>query len=250
MGPFLNNILPLQPLASVEGRDVDTLMYLIHGLILLLFVGWAVYFIVVLIRFRRSRNPRAVTAPMAQNISSGVEWAVAGFEFLLLFAFSIPFWATHQTFLPPEGRDFVEVRVVAQQYAWNFHYPGPDGKFGRTGAQFFKDNPIGLDPSDPNSKDDIATMNVMYLPVNKTAFLRLTSKDVIHSFTLPAMRVKRDCIPGMTTTIWFTPNKIGQYEIVCSQLCGMGHYRMRGVLNVVSQSDFNLWVEQNKGVHD
>ncbi len=239
----------MQPLASVEGRDNDTLMYLIHGLILILFVGWAIYYIVVLIKFRQKKDSKVKNIHAAHQISSTIEWTVAGIEFLLLFAFSIPFWAVHQAGMP-KGKDIMEVKVVAQQFAWNVHYPGPDGRFGHASARFLNDNPMGLDPSDPDGKDDITTMNQIYLPVNKTVIIRLTSKDVIHSFGLPAMRVKQDIIPGMTTSTWFTPNKIGQYEIACSQLCGTGHYRMRGIVNVVSQSDFDQWIQQNKGIHD
>jgi len=239
----------MQPLASVEGRDNDTLMYLIHGLILVLFVGWAIYFIVVLIKFRKSNHPTVTHAPHAHKISSTIEWGVAAFEFLLLFAFSIPFWAVHQASMPT-GKNIMEVKVVAQQFAWNVHYAGPDGRFGHTGAKFLYDNPIGLDPNDPDGKDDITTMNQIYLPVDKPVIIRLTSKDVIHSFGVPAMRIKQDAIPGMTTSVWFTPSKIGQFEIACSQLCGTGHYRMRGIINVLSQSDFDQWIQQNKGIHD
>ena len=170
-------------------------------------------------------------------------------EFLLLFAFSIPFWAVHQAGIPT-GKNILEVKIVAQQFAWNVHYAGPDGRFGHASARFLNDNPLGLDPSDPAGKDDITTMNQIYLPINKTVIIRLTSKDVIHSFGLPAMRVKQDIIPGMTTQVWFTPNKLGQFEIACSQLCGIGHYRMRGIVNVVSQGDFDQWIQQNKGIHD
>ncbi len=249
MNGILKNIFPLQPLASVEGRENDTLMYLIHGLILVLFVGWAIYFIVVLIKFHKSKNPKAKIVHGAHQISSAVEWGVVAVEFLLLFAFSIPFWAVHQASVP-EGKNIMEIKVVAQQFAWNVRYAGPGGKFGRASARFLNDNAMGLDPNDPDNKNNITTMNLMYLPVNKPVIIRLTSKDVIHSFGVPAMRVKQDVIPGMTTTTWFTPNKIGQYEIVCSQLCGPGHYRMRGIIHVVSQSDFDQWLEQNKGSHD
>ncbi len=249
MGSILKNIFPLQPLASVEGRDNDTLMYLIHGLVLILFVGWAIYYIVVLIKFRQTKNSKVSHSHEAHKISSAVEWGVVAVEFLLLFAFSIPFWAVHQASIP-EGKNIMEVKVVAQQFAWNVRYAGPDGRFGRASARFLNDNPLGLDPNDPDGKDDITTMNQIYLPVDKTVIIRLTSKDVIHSFGVPAMRVKQDVIPGMTTSSWFTPNKIGQFEIICSQLCGVGHYRMRGIINVVSQSDFDQWIQQNKGIHD
>lgn len=249
MDNILQKLLPMQPLASLEGRDNDTLMYLIHGLVLILFVGWAVYFIVVLIKFRQTKNAQAKEAHGAHQISSTVEWTVAILELVLLFAFSIPFWAVHQASIP-EGRNIMEIKVVAQQFAWNVRYAGPDGKFGRASAKFLNDNPMGLDPNDPDNKDNITTMNQMYLPVNKPVIIRLTSKDVIHSFGVPAMRVKQDVIPGMTTSTWFTPNKIGQFEIACSQLCGIGHYRMRGIINVVPQADFDQWIQANKGIHD
>ena len=238
----------MQPLASVEGRDNDTLMYLIHGLVLILFIGWATYFIVVLIKFRETKNSKATHDHTPHLISSYVEWVVVFLEFLLLFAFSIPFWAVHQAGMPM-GKDVLQVKVVAQQFAWNVRY-APSGKFGRASARFLDDNPMGLDPSDPDNKDNITTMNQIFLPIDKTVLITLTSKDVIHSFGLPAMRVKQDVIPGMTTHVWFTPNKLGQFEIACSQLCGVGHYRMRGIVNVVSQSDFDQWIQQNKGIHD
>jgi len=248
MDNILQKLLPMQPLASVEGRDNDTLMYLIHGLVLLLFVGWAIYYVVVLIKFRQTKNSKASESHLAHQISSYVEWFVVIAEILLLFAFSIPFWAVHQAGMPT-GKNVLEVRVVAQQFAWNVRY-APSGKFGRSSARFLDDNPMGLDPNDPDNKDNITTMNQFYLPIDKTVLITLTSKDVIHSFGVPAMRVKQDIIPGMTTHVWFTPNKIGQYEIACSQLCGIGHYRMRGTINVVAQSDFDQWIAQNKGIHD
>jgi len=249
MDNILQKLLPMQPLASVEGRDNDTLMYLIHGLVLVLFAGWAIYYIVVLVKFRQTKNPKASESHEAHKISSVVEWGVVVAEILLLFAFSIPFWAVHQASIP-EGKNIMEIKVVAQQFAWNVRYAGPSGKFGRASARFLDDNPMGLDPNDPDNKDNITTMDQIYLPVDKTVIIRLTSKDVIHSFGLPAMRVKQDVIPGMITSAWFTPNKIGQFEIVCSQLCGIGHYRMRGIVNVVAQSDFDQWIQANKGIHD
>ena len=249
MDNILKVIFPMQPLASVEGQDLDTLMYLIHSLILVLFVGWAIYFIVVLVKFRASKNPKVQNVPHASNISSVIEWGVAALEFIILFAFSIPFWSVHIATLPT-AKDVLEIKVVAQQFAWNVHYAGPDERFGKTSAKFLEDNPLGLDPDDPNGKDDITTMNQIYVPVNKTVLIRLTSKDVIHSLGIPAMRVKQDIIPGVSTMVWFTPNKVGEFEIACSQLCGVGHYRMRGILNVLPQADFDQWIQTQKGIHD
>jgi|CXWL01.1.fsa_nt_gi cytochrome c oxidase subunit 2 len=247
---ILQKLLPMQPLASTEGAQLDLLMYLIHGVILLLFVGWGIYFIVVLFKFKQSSNPKVKdSSEKVHHISSAVEWTVVAIEFFLLFVFSIPFWAYNIASIP-EGKDLLEIKVVAQQFAWNVHYAGPDGKFGKASAKFLEDNAMGLDPDDPNLKDDITTMNQIYVPVGQTVLIRLTSKDVIHSIGIPAMRVKQDIIPGMSTFVWFTPNKLGQYDIVCSQLCGLGHYRMRALLNVLPKAEYDDWIQQMKGIHD
>lgn len=238
-----NPWFPLPVLASVEGREIDTLMYLVHFLMLALFVGWAIFFIIALVRFRKTKNPTVSYQGSSSAVSTTVELGVAIIEIVLLFAFSIPFWATHMGSLP-QGKDIVDIRIVAQQFAWNVHYPGLDGKFGKTSSQFLDNNAVGLDPNDPNGKDDITTMNQLYLPVGKTVLIHLTSKDVVHSFAIPEMRVKQDTIPGLSTAVWFTPNKTGQYEIVCSQLCGLGHYQMRGFVTVESQNEFNQWIQQ------
>ncbi len=249
MDAILKFICPMQPLASVEGKNIDVLMYLIHGLMLILFIGWAIYFIVVLIKFRKSVHPKVSNSPTASKVSSAVEWAVVILEFTLLFAFSIPFWSIHVA-SEPTGTNVLEVKLIAQQFAWNTHYAGPDGQFGKASAKFLEDNTIGLDPNDPNAKDDVISMNYIYVPVNKTLLIRMTSKDVIHSLGIPAMRVKQDIIPGMSTMAWFTPNKIGEYKIVCSQLCGLGHYRMRGILKVVTQDEYDQWMKEQKGSNE
>src|SRR5580698_6068786 len=113
MDTILQKLLPMQPLASVEGRENDTLMYLIHGLVLILFVGWAIYYVVVLIKFRQTKNSKVVHSHLPHQISSYVEWVVVAVEFLLLFVFSIPFWAVHQAGMPTD-KNIMEVRVVAQ----------------------------------------------------------------------------------------------------------------------------------------
>ncbi|MBV9609931.1 MAG: cytochrome C oxidase subunit II, partial [Acidobacteria bacterium] len=123
-------------------------------------------------------------------------------------------------------------------------YPGPDGKFGRTKPDLEDasvGNAVGLDPDDPASKDDLVT-GTMYLPVNREADLTLRAEDVIHSFFVPAMRFKQDAVPGLMIHMHFTPTKIGDYEIACAELCGLGHYKMHGILKVVSQDDFDKWI--------
>ena len=133
---------------------------------------------------------------------------------------------------------------MAQQYAWNIRYAGPDGVFGRQDMKFVSsDNVFGVDPADPNGKDDIQMLNEIHVPVGKPVIVYVSSKDVIHSFKIIAMRVCQDAIPGLRIPCWFTPTKIGKYQINCAQLCGAGHSSMTGgFLIVESQADFNKWI--------
>ena len=178
-------------------------------------------------------------------------------EAVLLIGFAIPLWAARVDAMPPESEALV-VQVTGEQFAWNIHYPGPDGIFGRTDIKLIdlQSNPLGLDRSDPAAKDDVTTVNQLYLPVNKPVIVRLRSKDVIHSFGVPEFRVKQDAIPGLTIPIWFVPNvttaemrtRTGnpefQYEIACAQLCGLGHCRMRGLVTVQTAEEFQKWMDE------
>jgi cytochrome c oxidase subunit 2 len=213
----------------------------------LLFIGWFLFLAWSIIRFRRSRQPRAVYTGVRGHVYSYAEVAVIACEAILLIGFAVPLWAKRVNQFPP-AKEAVTLRVLGEQFAWNFHYPGPDGTQGRVDVKLVtKENPLGLDRSDPNAKDDIVTLNQMHLPVNKPAIIYVTSKDVIHSFKIPAMRVMQDAIPGTVVPMWFTPAKTGSYEIVCAQLCGLGHYRMRGFLTVESQEEFDKWIKQQAG---
>lgn len=229
--------------ASAQGQQIDQLLGWMHILMFVLFIGWGIFFVYTLIRYRRSKNEQADYAGVKSHVSTYLEIGVAVFEGVLLIGFSIPFWAQKVSAFPPEGES-VHVRVVAEQFAWNIHYPGPDGVFGRTSPDLLdkETNPLGLDRTDQYGKDDIVTLNQLHLPVNKPVIIDLSSKDVIHSFTLTVMRVKQDAIPGMEIPIWFEPVKTGHWEISCSQLCGIGHYRMRGYLTVQTQEEYDQWV--------
>jgi cytochrome c oxidase subunit 2 len=238
------NWMPVE--ASSHAAEIDHMTILVHWLMLVLFVGWGAFFLFVLVRFRRGANPRASYTGAKGKISKGLEVAVAVIEGVLLVFYAIPAWATRVTRFPSES-EAVVVRVVAEQFAWNIQYPGPDGKFGRTDiARVTADNPLGLDRTDPNAKDDIATINQLYLPENRPALVHLSSKDVIHSFGLYEMRVKQDAIPGMTIPVWFIPTRRGEYDITCSQLCGLGHFRMRGFLTIQSDADFRKWQDDQE----
>ena len=174
-----------------------------------------------------------------------LEIAIVVVEAILLIFFAIPAWAKRVSNFPSENEATV-VRVVGEQFAWNIHYPGPDGKFGRTDISLMAaDNPLGLDRRDPAAKDDVTTINQLTLPVDKPVLVRLSSKDVIHSFGLYEMRVKQDAVPGLDMPVWFIPNRVGDYEITCSQLCGLGHYRMRGFVNIKTQAEYQAFLAEN-----
>jgi len=261
MGSLLAKFMPLN--ASAHGAELDRLSAMVHWLMAFLFVGWGLFFIYALFRFRSGRNPRASYTGTRTKVSSYAEVAVAGIEIVLLVGFAIPAWARWVT--PGEdAADAVEIRVVAEQFAWNVHYPGPDGIFGRVSIDLVdtQNNPLGLDSSDPYAADDITTINQLHLPVNRPVTIYLSSKDVIHSFFLPTMRVKQDVIPGMEIPVHFTPimatpaesefpkcaAKKTCWEIACAQLCGLSHYRMRGYMTVHEPGGFEAWLaEQSAG---
>jgi cytochrome c oxidase subunit 2 len=249
--------LGLPPLATTHGAQIDSLIGWTHLFMLVLFVGWSGFLLYALIRFRQSRNPVANYTGVKSHASNYSEAGVAVVEAILLFAFSIPIWAARVDHIPPESEALV-VEVTGEQFAWNIHYAGPDGKFGRTDIKLLdlQSNPLGLDRDDPAAQDDVTTLNQLFLPVNKPIVVKLRSKDVIHSFGVPEFRVKQDAIPGLTIPIWFVPNittadmraRLGnaefQYEIACAQLCGLGHAKMRGFVTVQTAEEFQTWLDE------
>ena len=260
----MNEFLGLPQVASAHGGSLDSLNSLVHWMMFIIFIGWGLLFLYMLFRFSAKRNPKADYKGLKSNASTYGEVAVALVEAVLLIGFSIPLWSDRVDDFP-DPSEAVEVRVVAEQFAWNIHYPGPDGTFGRTVVDLVdaETNPLGLDSDDPAAADDITTINQLHLPVDKPALVYVSSKDVIHSFTLNRMRVKQDTIPGLETPVWFTPTVTTaqmaeiegegedfSYEISCSQLCGLGHYRMRGFLTVHTQADFDAWLVENAPSED
>lgn len=142
----------------------------------------------------------------------------------------------------------LQLEVTGQQFAWNFRYAGPDGKFGGTRPELVSastGNPLGLDPRDPASKDDIVSP-VAYVPVGHEVELLIRTQDVTHSFYVRELRLKQDAVPGMTIHMHFNPEVTGQYELACAELCGLGHYRMRSFVNVVSQEEYDKWVSDQE----
>jgi cytochrome c oxidase subunit II len=310
---MLEKILGLPISASEHAGRVDRLILYVHILMAVLFIGWISFFFYTLFRFRKGNNPKADYTGLKSHASSYLDAIIAGIEVLLLVGLSIPFWSWKVSAFPMDPTT-VHVRVIAQQFAWNIHYPGPDGIFGRTDIKLVDEqtNPIGLDrKGDPHAKDDIVTLNQLHLPVNRPAVIEIATKDVIHSFSLPVMRVKQDAIPGMLIPVHFVPNKTSDEmreelamtvalpstksldsdvtledykakdgtilvkkgrsvsadaaaklvengitevrvgprypaEIACAQLCGLGHYRMKGYLNIDTEEQYKAWMQDQE----
>jgi cytochrome c oxidase subunit II len=144
------------------------------------------------------------------------------------------------------GASAIPIEVTTNQFVFNFRYAGPDGKFGRLDPKLISastGNPLGLDPDDPVGKDDIV-VPTLTVPVNRQIQLLIRSQDVIHNFYVRELRLQQDAVPGMEIPIHFTAEKIGQYEVVCTQLCGLGHSRMHTYLNVVSDADYDAFLKQ------
>lgn len=235
--------------ASEHGAEIDRLIVYVHGIMFAALILWGAFFILPLVRRRRHHSREARHEGLRGWWPFIPVAAMAAAELALLIGISLPYWEQNVAAAPEINDDTVVVRVIGQQFQWNIHYPGSDGIFGRTDAALVDDetNPIGLDLDDPNSADDVTSLNVMYLPVDQPVVVYLSTKDVIHSFNLTELRVKQDAIPGMRIPISFTPNLTSdefgrQFEIACAQLCGLGHYRMRGFLNIVAQAEFDAWL--------
>ncbi len=248
-------MLGLPAVASEHGRSVDNLIIYVHWLMILLFVGWLGYFAYALLRFRRSRNPRADYYGARGHATTYLEVAVAVVEAVLLVGISVPFWAKAVDKFPKASESTV-LQVVAQQFAWNVRYPGKDGVFGKQDMHWVTaDNPFGVDPNDAQGKDDIQTLNEIHVPLVKNpdgefkpVIIYISSKDVVHSFKVIAMRVTQDAIPGMRIPIWFRPTEEGRFQINCAQLCGNGHSGMSGgFITVESQAAYEKWLASKAG---
>jgi len=241
---LLNELIGLPPNASEHGYQIDHIIEFTHWFMGALFVGWSIFFIYVLLRFRRGKHPVADHEGVKSGISTHLEFAVVLIEAVLLIGFAIPLWAKRVNQFP-EDKDAILVHVVGQQFNWNYHLPGPDGQFGRRDlALLSNSNQLGLDYNDPAAKDDIVVLGELHVPVDRPVILELSSKDVIHNFALPHMRMAQDAIPGQVIPMWFKPIKIGSYEVVCGQLCGLGHYSMKGMLVVDTPADYQAWLKE------
>jgi cytochrome c oxidase subunit 2 len=241
---LLNEFIGLPPNASEHGYQIDHILEFSHWFMAALFLGWSLFFIFVLFRFHKSRHPAADHQGVTSGISTHLEFSVVLIEAVLLIGFAIPLWAKRVNQFP-DTQNAILVHAVGQQFNWTFHLPGPDGEFGRRNIELVTNsNPLGLDPNDPAGKDDIVVPGELHAPIDRPLIIELSSKDVIHNFALPAMRIAQDAIPGSLIPMWFRPIKTGTYEVICGQLCGLGHYSMKGTLVVDSPADYQAWLKE------
>lgn len=237
-----SKILGIPETFSYHGSAVDHMIDVVHWFMFALFVGWTIFFLYCLWRFRQSKHPKASYEGVRSHFSTHVEIGVIIIEAVLLLGFAFPLWANrtdsweHVQRLQP-----VRVRVVGWQFGWTYHYPGADGKFGRHDAALISGtNDLGIDYTDPNALDDY-TSPILKLPVDRPAVLNIGSKDVIHNYSIIPMRIQQDAIPGKEIPMWFTPIKTLETFVVCGQLCGEGHGNMVGTMEVIGKKEFEEW---------
>ncbi len=232
--------------ASEHGVLIDNMLNFVHYFMLFLFVGWGLYLVYTLWRFRASKHPKADYYGARTHLSTHLEIGVIVVEVGLLLAFAWPLWAARVNYRdqPSAAEDPVEVRVIGVQFYWLYHYPGKDKTFGNVRENLADgSNLIGLNMDDPAAQDDFTVQSEMVIPTHRPVILYITAKDVIHNFALHNFRVAQDAIPGLEIPTWFTAIEEGDYEAVCGQLCGYGHYAMRGFVKATSEEEFNKWLD-------
>jgi cytochrome c oxidase subunit 2 len=236
--------LGITPNASLQGFAIDSMLEMLHWFMLVLFVGWGSFYFYTLWRFQQRKSPKANYVGATSHLPTKLEGGVLVLEVVLLMSFAAPIWANRVAQFP-SGPDVTHIRAVGQQFLWNFQYSGPDGVFGKRDIKLVStSNQLGLDRTDPAAADDLTAINEMHLPVNQPCIVEVMSKDVIHDFCIPNMRVAQDAMPGSVIPLWFTPIKTGTYEIVCAQLCGNNHSLMKATLVVDSAADYKKWFDE------
>jgi len=226
------------PVASNWGNIDDTIIlsFWVTGAVFVavcLFMSYCVW------AYRYRPDRKAEYKPEDKKLEFRLTWLTA-VGVAALLAPGLVVWNKFITV--PENA--MKIEVVAYQWGWNYRLPGADGVLGKTSVGLISDdNPYGLDISDPNSKDDIIVMDSdLHLEINQPVKVELRSLDVLHNFYVPQFRAKMDMLPGIITYYWFTPEKKGDYEVLCAEYCGTGHYAMRGRVLVDEEKDYSNWL--------
>ncbi|WP_043367486.1 cytochrome c oxidase subunit II [Cupriavidus sp. WS] len=226
------------PLASnwKQMDDTLTITLVVTGIFFIvinLFVGYIVW------RYRHRQGARAAYQPENRKLEL---WLTAGTTLGVIVLLAPGLFVYAEYVRPPANAMVLE--VVGQQWQWGFRFPGQGGQLGTSDARFVSaDNPLGVNPDDPRGQDDIiVAAPEVHLPLNRPVKVLLRSKDVLHDFYVPPFRARMNMVPGMVTSFWFTPTKAGTFEILCAQLCGVGHYNMRGKVVVEDDAAFQAWL--------
>ena len=230
------------PVASNWGSIDDTieLTFYITGFVFVavnLFLAYAIY------RYRYSADRRSQYQPENKKLEIWLT-VVTAIGVAVMLAPGLFVWADFVTV--PEDAD--EIEVVGEQWRWSYRLPGKDGKLGKVDSRFIGPrNPFGMSPADEAGLDDLLiSTNELHLPIDRPVKLNLRSKDVLHDFAVAEFRVKMDLVPGMVTYLWLTPTRTGKFDILCMELCGIGHFTMRGYVVVDEQADFDVWLGEQK----
>lgn len=230
------------PLASnwKQMDDTLTITLVITGLffvVINLVVGYIVW------RFRHREGHRAAYEPENPRLE---RWLI-GLSAVGIMALLAPGLLVYADYVRPP-REAMELEVVGQQWQWAFRFAGSAGRLGTSDPRFVSGtNPLGLNPDDPNGQDDVIVVGPeVHLPLNRPVKVLLRSKDVLHDFYVPPFRARMNMVPGMVTSFWFTPTKVGRFDILCAQLCGVGHYNMRGIVVVEEPAAFNAWLAKQQ----
>ncbi|WP_211451543.1 cytochrome c oxidase subunit II [Collimonas antrihumi] len=229
----------LTPLAS-NWRQMDDTLTITLVITAIFFVVINLFIVYTLLRFRHREGRRAAYQPDNQKLE---RWLIIATSIAImgLLAPGLFVYAAYVT-VPANARD---VEVIGQQWQWRFRYPGASGKLGRSGVDLISAaNPFGLDPADPAGQDNVLiNSNELHLQINQPVRMLLRSVDTLHDFYVPPFRARMNMVPGMVTSFWFTPDKIGRYEVLCAQLCGVGHAGMRGYVVVEDAASFQKWLK-------
>lgn len=237
----------LPPLISATAAPIDrmfNLQMITIGFVFVLTQGLLAWFV-----WRASRSERALY--WHENKRLEVSWTIATAVVLTAFILmGYQIWlALHTPAAAAATEKTAVVEVWGQQFFWSARYPGPDGQFGAVDPKYvdYKSNPLGIDPNDPAGKDDIVvdgSKEPIPLPAGHKVTVRLRSKDVIHSFFVPQLRAKLDAVPGQVNELFVEPTEPGRYEIACAELCGVGHFQMRGEVQVMPEAEWQAWMQQ------
>lgn len=243
---LINKLIGIPALASEHGEMVDNMLELVHWVMLILFVGWSIFLVIVFTKFRASKSQKADYYGVRGHATTHIEIGVVIVEAVLLLGFAFPLWS-QQSQQYPTGKDVVKIRAVGEKFTWSFQYAGTDGALGRMDLNLIdaaNGNIIGRDMKDPNGKDDFVKGGVLTLCEGRPVIIDVTSKDVIHNLALVPMRAAQDATPGVRGHLWFKPTKTGEWDIICGQLCGVGHSQMKARLVVVDAKEFDALVKE------